>query len=376
VNDKGRVDTIAVSDPGWEACSMPKPDAIALLQNLEIRGIRGKIVKEQQSLIFNDPTADPDWIEPPAGHPKVTSFLGVPLKRQGRTTGIIGLANKPGGYTITDREDIELLSVAFVEALLRKRNEEVIVTQRDELQSINRELKETQKEVEFFNDLLSHDIRNYTNVASGDVQLILEGKIATIPDELRESMEIVKKQMNRISKLVEDVMMLSHLRRLNEATFQSIDLHHVLSSSLDWARSIISGRPLRIIYNGEAGRYVNADPALFTVLVNLLDNSIKHNSGNEILLEISVDEELYDKRPYWRVAIADNGDGITDSYKDKIFNRYERRSKQSGVGLGLTLVKAAVDRFNGFIRVTDRVPGNHHDGAKFILLLPKAFPPE
>jgi len=126
VNQAGRFDTIAISNPGWEACTIPKTNAVLMLRDMDIRGIRGKVIKHERSMIFNDPASHPDWVGTPEGHPPITCFLGVPLKHAGRTIGIIGLANKESGYDRADQQTIETLSVAFVEALNRKRAEEAL----------------------------------------------------------------------------------------------------------------------------------------------------------------------------------------------------------------------------------------------------------
>jgi PAS domain S-box-containing protein len=123
VNQAGRFDTIAISNPGWDACTIPETEAVLMLNDLEIRGIRGGVIKEGRSMIFNDPASHPDWAGTPEGHPLITCFLGVPLKYAGRTIGMIGLANKESGYDRADQQAIESLSVAFVEALNRKRAE-------------------------------------------------------------------------------------------------------------------------------------------------------------------------------------------------------------------------------------------------------------
>jgi PAS domain S-box-containing protein len=135
VNQAGRLDTIAISNPGWDACTIPETEAVLMLNDLEIRGIRGRVIKEGRTMIFNDPTSHPDWAGTPQGHPRITCFLGVPLKHAGRTIGMIGLANKENviarsvatkqsqGYDLADQQAIENLSVAFVEALNRKRAE-------------------------------------------------------------------------------------------------------------------------------------------------------------------------------------------------------------------------------------------------------------
>jgi anti-anti-sigma regulatory factor len=123
VNQAGRYDCIALSDPGWAECRMPRTEAPKLLKNLEIRGIWGRVLKDERSLIANDPATHPDRVGVPEGHPKLTSFLGVPLKHAGRTFGLIALGNKESGYGAVDQEAVENLSVAVVEALMRKRIE-------------------------------------------------------------------------------------------------------------------------------------------------------------------------------------------------------------------------------------------------------------
>ncbi len=126
VNQAGHLDTIAFSDPGWAACQMRKADVPPLISNMEIRGIWGAVVKNEQSLIINDPANHPDSVGVPDGHPQLTSFMGIPLKRSGKTFGLIALANKNGGYEPSDMADMEALSEAYVEALDRKRTERAL----------------------------------------------------------------------------------------------------------------------------------------------------------------------------------------------------------------------------------------------------------
>jgi PAS domain S-box-containing protein len=123
INRNGRFDNMAISNPGWNACRMPESEALRELKDMEIRGIRGKVIKKGRSLISNDPASHPGWIGIPEGHPPIKCFMGIPLKRNGKTIGMIGLANKDSGYTLADQQDIETLSFAFIEALTRKRAE-------------------------------------------------------------------------------------------------------------------------------------------------------------------------------------------------------------------------------------------------------------
>ncbi|HID63445.1 MAG TPA: PAS domain S-box protein, partial [Anaerolineae bacterium] len=126
VNEAGRFDTIALSDPGWDACRIPRSNAVVMIKDMEIRGLWSRVLKNGQPLMVNDLASHPDSVGTPEGHPPLTAFLGVPLKYAGRTFGMIGVANKESGYDSTDQEALESLSVAFVEALMRKRAEEAL----------------------------------------------------------------------------------------------------------------------------------------------------------------------------------------------------------------------------------------------------------
>lgn len=134
LNQRRRLDTVAISDPGWDECQIENSGQVIMAQDLPVRGIRGEVIKAGRSLIFNDPPASSVWIDPPEGHPTVTAFMGVPLEDgYGRTIGMIGLANKEDGYDEADREAAEALSVAIVQALERKRLQAKLAQQAEEI---------------------------------------------------------------------------------------------------------------------------------------------------------------------------------------------------------------------------------------------------
>jgi PAS domain S-box-containing protein len=136
VNQAGRLDTIAISNPGWDECKIPRSEATKLIRNMEIHSFWGRVLKDERSLIVNDPATHPDRVGTPKGHPRITSFLGVPLRHAGKTIGVIALANKEPGYSLADQKTVETLSVAVVEALMRKRAEEALRRRVEELAAL------------------------------------------------------------------------------------------------------------------------------------------------------------------------------------------------------------------------------------------------
>ena len=133
VTPEGLFTATYLSDPGWEACRIPDTKASMLLKDMVIRGIWGQVILEEQSLIVNNPLSYPDRVGIPKGHPPLISFLGVPLKDRGKVIGMIALANNASGYTVEHKQDMEALSIAFVEALRRKQAEEKLLKTLDSL---------------------------------------------------------------------------------------------------------------------------------------------------------------------------------------------------------------------------------------------------
>jgi GAF domain-containing protein len=134
INQAGLLEDIAISAPDMAACRMPGFNQPVLPKVWHMRGIFGKAVKDKQSVIANDPPSHPDRAGLPAGHPRLTAFLGVPLTQGGKTIGLLGLGNKPGGYNRTDQEAAEALAVAIAESLMRKRAELAVRQAREELE--------------------------------------------------------------------------------------------------------------------------------------------------------------------------------------------------------------------------------------------------
>lgn len=126
LNQEGKLDTIAISYLGWEVCKIPGTKALVMPKNLHLHGIYSACLREGRPEIVNDPANHPGRIGIPDGHPPITAFLGVPLKRGGDLIGLIGLGNKAGGFTDADREAVEALAPAMVEALMRRRAEEEV----------------------------------------------------------------------------------------------------------------------------------------------------------------------------------------------------------------------------------------------------------
>ncbi len=136
LNERGRFDTLACSNKGWEACKASVEEAWQRSMDMVPHGLWVLPVLEGKSVIIDEPSAHPASAGSPEGHPWIGSYLGVPLRHGDKIIGMIAVANKEGGYNAADREDLEALSVAFVEALYHKRAESELEVHRHRLEEL------------------------------------------------------------------------------------------------------------------------------------------------------------------------------------------------------------------------------------------------
>jgi PAS domain S-box-containing protein len=231
-------------------------------------------------------------------------------------------------------------------------------------------LTEAKAEAELYVDLMSHDINNMNQVATGYLELALDmmrtdGRI----DE--DQIEMLSKPYEMLlnsSKLIENVRKVRQ-ERSGYYKHQVMDIYGVLEDVINNYHNV-AGRDVRIKLTGDGECRVAANELLKDIFMNLVGNSVKHSSG-PITIKIAMAMVTVEGRPYCQVYVEDNGPGISDDIKAKLFHRLSlENAKARGKGFGLYLIKQLVDDFGGKFWMEDRVPGDYTKGAKFVVLLP------
>ena len=120
----GLLHETVVSVSARSACTMTDNDGMhSLARNIRAQGLFRSVLQKGRSLLTNDPSNHPDSGAVPHGHLPLKAFLGVPLVSDGHVAGIVAVANREGGYSIGQQEDLESLAPSIVEVLERKRVE-------------------------------------------------------------------------------------------------------------------------------------------------------------------------------------------------------------------------------------------------------------
>lgn len=229
------------------------------------------------------------------------------------------------------------------------------------LKERERELEDAKAQAELYVDLMAHDINNMNQIGMGNLELAMESGSADM-----ELLSKAHESLENSSRLIENVRKIQGAKE-RRLPLEPVDVSKMLEElSSKYAKH--DGVTIRC--QCAPGRSIMANDLLRDAFSNLIENSIKHAEGPvNILLELK--ESLEKGRLFYHISIEDNGPGIPDELKARLFQRLIRgNTKARGSGLGLYLVKTLVERFNGRIRTEDRVPGEHTQGARFVVVLP------
>ncbi len=235
-----------------------------------------------------------------------------------------------------------------------------------ERKQAEKRIKEEYSRAEFYIDLMSHDINNASQVASGYLDLLL--RTPEFPSEFKKPAEIALNHVKKSANIISDVKTLTELQS-GEAELTMIDIYPAFASAVETAMS--QSRDVEINSSITEGRYfIRGNAMLYSVFSNLLTNAVKFDQHE--IVKIDVDVSPSDDDLCWKLEFKDRGRGIGDHYKEIIFNRLERAGESAqGTGLGLTIVKYIVESYGGSVWVDDRVSGDRTMGSNFIMLLPK-----
>jgi len=216
---------------------------------------------------------------------------------------------------------------------------------------------------------VSHELRTPLSLVMSAVETLIDGA-KDEPKTLIRFLDIIERNANRLSLLIDDLLLLSALDsgRL-QLQFQAVGLHAAIVEISEDLSSAANRKGTKILNLVDESIYAKADPnRLRQVLSNLIDNSIKYGqTEGSIQISASVNDSMIE------VRVADDGPGIPKESHARIFERFFRVDKarsreQGGTGLGLAIVKHVVQAHGGDVRVESELG----KGSTFIFTLPLA----
>lgn len=234
-----------------------------------------------------------------------------------------------------------------------------------ELETQAEELKRSNKDLEQFAYVTSHDLKAPLRNIASFVQLLNKKYQDNFDEEAREYMMYILGGVRRLNNLIKDLLQYSRVNRM-DAFVEHIDLHdvtevvkHNLTEEIERQKAQVNIHRLPIL----RANYTQ----MVQLMQNIVSNAIKFNrEGVSPIVDIEGSETPREVT----FSVKDNGIGIDPKHSEKIFSIFQRLhspDEYEGTGIGLSICKRIVERHKGKIWF-ESVPG---EGATFYVKIPK-----
>jgi signal transduction histidine kinase len=224
-------------------------------------------------------------------------------------------------------------------------------------------LEEAFKTQRRFIDDAGHELRTPITIIQGQLEVLEDD-----PEERAKTLEIVMDELDRMSRFVNDLLLLARAERPDFLNLETIDVE-MISRELLAKASSLAPRAWSMEGVGK-GRVVMDRQRVTQAVMQLAHNAAQHTEeGSEIALGSAV---VDGEARFW---VKDSGPGIPARDQADIFDRFRRGSRgrktSEGAGLGLSIVKAIAEAHHGRVELESR-PGA---GATFAVVIPVDQPP-
>jgi two-component sensor histidine kinase len=258
---------------------------------------------------------------------------------------------------------------------------DVIWREKDNYDKILKEKKDS----ELLVDLITHDMGNYHQIIQTSLGLVIslleKNKTNVLPQDGKKIFSLLTTAENALTKsqsFVDNIRRLERLYTQKDLKLVSKNLPDAISNAYSTAeRTLYDNNPqgkkifLSMAYSSHPlGLNIMAEDLLDEIFINLFTNTIKYTDQSEVKIDVTIKDYFIGEAKYWMITISDHGKGIPDSMKKELFERFY--SKAKGAGLGLSIVRALVERYRGKIWVGDKVYNDYTKGTTFGMIFPAA----
>jgi len=341
---------------------------------MPIRGLRGETYRTGKVTYQNDFLHSKWAILMPEGHVRLKNVLFAPLIIDKKTVGIMGLANKRGGFTERDASmalafgeiaSIALINSRMLEAL--EENEKRLKAYTEHLEELVEEEANKLKSAERLAaigetaGMVGHDIRNPLQTITSSVYLAKE-EVKSLPEsiekeELTESLATIENEVTYINKIVSDLQ--DFVKPLNPK-IEEIDLRKLVKDAF-LSIPISENVKVLISIDEDLPKLVVDKYFIKRVLINLITNAVQAMpDGGTVTIKATHEKETA------VISVEDTGLGILEEDRNKIFKPLFT-TKSKGQGFGLAVCKRLVEAHNGGSIAFESEVGK---GSKFTVKVP------
>jgi signal transduction histidine kinase len=330
----------------------------------DARSVMGRMLLGRQVIHIEDLRTEPALLEGSVmlRATGARTVLAVPMLREGRSIGGVIVARR-AVRRFSDRE-IELVQTFADQAAIAIQNTRLF----SEIRAKSQQLELASRHKSEFLANMSHELRTPLNAIIGFSEVLLQGMFGGLNDKQREYQQDVLSSGRHLLTLINDILDLSKIEAGHvELELGEFSLPEALENGVTMVRERAARHGIRVAVDvAGVDRIVADERKVKQIVFNLLSNAVKFTPDGG-----RVDVSAARNNGEVRVAVRDNGIGIDEADRERIFEEFQQASRdpersREGTGLGLALSKRYVELHGGRIWVESEVGR----GSTFTFALP------
>jgi PAS domain S-box-containing protein len=353
-------------------CDLRPEDTHNSAVSRQFESLYGVVMDNNAPMISNDPAHDPRAVAMPRDLPPLDCFLGIPFESGGQLVGLVGLANRAGGYdeaTIAFLRPLTATCGAILGAhlsdLRRRAYERQLADTKTQLQTQATELARSNAELESFAYVASHDLRQPLRMVSSYVSLLERRYDAVLDDDGREFIAFARDGAQRMDRMIVDLLEYSRIGRLTRP-MEPVALADAVAEAMLYLEITAEECHAHIVTEQPLPEIIGDRIELVRLFQNLVGNALKYRADDRTP-EVTIHARRGDAE--WIVSVRDNGIGIAAESFSRVFGIFQRlhgRERYDGTGIGLAVCKKIVEHHGGRIWL-ESTPGL---GSEFFVAFP------
>ncbi len=237
------------------------------------------------------------------------------------------------------------ISVFFRDITYNKVYEQTLKRLNFELEERAERLAASNKELEQFAYIASHDLQEPLRMVSSFLELLEKKYEGNLDEKGKKYIHFAVDGANRMRKIIIDLLEYSRLNKQNSEN-ELFAVQDVIKTAIQFNSENIKQKKAKVVYGNMPSIFAHKS-SIQQVFSNLISNALKYQKENT---PPKINIKCKDKTTHWQFSISDNGIGIEAEYFEKIFvifQRLHRKEEYSGTGIGLAICKKIIEQHNG-----------------------------
>lgn len=340
-------------------------------------GIWADSIRERRPVVHNDYQANSDKKGYPEGHSHIERHMSAPVLNADKISLIVGVGNKDSDYEDDDVTLLQAVANDIEKMVMRRRSELALEEKNLELAAARDDAEAASNAKSDFLSMVSHELRTPLTSILGSLGLLKNTTEGMLGKNEEHLFSVAEQNAKRLNALVNDLLDLEKIQSGQlEISQDTIDVPALIRQAVEANAGYAHQFGVHIELTGEQppAQVIGDKGRLLQVLANLLSNASKFSPQDgyvSVSWDVRTEGEEGDQTV--QISVSDEGPGIPEHFRSKLFMPFEQADSSStrhigGTGLGLSICKIIVEQHRGAISYET----TEGEGTTFFVTLPIA----